>query len=280
MSKKLAQIIASAAAIMMAFALASCQTSENTRQIPLEKTMIAATNKEAEHETIVSADEELTSKLESAISSEPLKPVEAKYILARDHGHTQRPEVLKKFDIEKIESENPQDANQDSAYENVYVAAGLGDWDGEDLLSALKATGEQGTKGRLIFKELDMSMALYLSDQDEGPDAQTIVNEEDSAVWFMWFGCKSPIIADHSYQGFEKIKESQIGDTCYILYGDSYQVYRCRDTDPNAINELNNLLLSDGSNIMRENNPGFLYMYTCNEDWEHVTVVTWVPVES
>lgn len=149
------------------------------------------------------------------------------------------------------------------------------------VLDKLVSTGRQGTKGRLVLNNFGFSVAVYESDQYNGPDAQAIVDAADSAVWFMWFECQSPIIADHCNQGFDVIKECSVGDICYIVDGDDFQKYVCVDVDDAGINERDNMYLSSGYNFMRENDPGYLYMYTCNKEGDpyNITVVTWTPVE-
>lgn len=135
--------------------------------------------------------------------------------------------------------------------------------------------GTQGTKGRLILS--GYSAALY---ESTGWDAQAIVDAEDSAAWFMWYESQSPIIADHCTQGFDVIKGCVVGDVCYIVYGDIIQPYICVTVDTGGINKRTDMYLSDGYNFMRKNDPGRLYMYTCNEagDPYHITVVVWEPV--
>ena len=151
----------------------------------------------------------------------------------------------------------------------------------EAILKSLTETGRQGTRGRLVFENSDFSVAVFESSQDKWQTAQDLVDAVDSAAWFMWFECQSPIVADHCNQGFDVIKRCAPGDICYIVDGDNYQKYVCVENDPNGTNERDNMYLSSGYNFMRENDPGYLYMYTCNEEGDayHITVVTWVPVE-
>ena len=139
------------------------------------------------------------------------------------------------------------------------------------LLFALDPLTE-GTKGRLVLD--GYSVALY---ESVGWDAQAIVDAEDSAAWFMWYESQSPIIADHCTQGFDVIKKCEIGDTCYIVCGDSIQSYVCVSVDPDGVNERTDMYLSSGYNFMRKNDPGYLFMYTCNKagDPYHITVVVW-----
>jgi hypothetical protein len=139
----------------------------------------------------------------------------------------------------------------------------------------------QGTKGRLFFSELDFSVALYECEESNWWIAQEIVDAEDSAVWFCWFGSESPIIADHCSQGFEVIKSCSVGSVCYIVDGDELRAYECVTVDPNAINARNDMFLSTGESFMKETDPGCLYMYTCNEvgDPYHITVVVWKEID-
>lgn len=145
---------------------------------------------------------------------------------------------------------------------------------------SLIATGRLGTKGRLVF-ENGWSVALFESDEHNRPNASMLVDEEDSAAWFMWYGSKSPIIADHCTQGFDIICSCEIGDVCYIVDDIAYKTYECISVDGDAVNERTDMFLSDGSSFMRNNPPGYLYMYTCTEagDPYHITVAIWIEKE-
>lgn len=147
----------------------------------------------------------------------------------------------------------------------------------DSLLHRLAATGRQGTKGRLVFSDFHHSVALFESDENGHPNATVIVDAEDSAAWFMWYESESPIVADHCTQGFDIICDCEVGDICYIIDGNTFQVYECIAVDTNGINERHDMYLSDGYNFMRGNAPGRLYMYTCTKagDPYHITVVTW-----
>lgn len=136
---------------------------------------------------------------------------------------------------------------------------------------------KQGTKGRLIFDGRNFSVALYESNEY---NAQQFVDYEDSAAWFMWNGNQSPIIADHCTQGFDIICECHVGDICHIANGSEYQQYRCVGVDHNGINADTDLYLSTGYNFVWNNEPGYLYMYTCTKpgDSYHITVAIWEAV--
>lgn len=127
------------------------------------------------------------------------------------------------------------------------------------------------------MNDFTFSVALFESDEKNGPDATAIVDAKDSAAWFIWYGSQSPIVADHCTQGFDVIKSCEPGDICYIVNGDSFQRFVCVEVDPDGVNAKYDLFLSSGENILRGNDPGYLYMYTCNREGDsyHITVVTW-----
>lgn len=135
----------------------------------------------------------------------------------------------------------------------------------------------QGTKGRLIFDGRNFSVALFECNEY---NAQQFVDYEDSAAWFMWNGNQSPIIADHCTQGFDIICRCSIGDICHIVDGTDYQQYKCIGIDRNGINAGADLYLSTGYNFAWNNDPGYLYMYTCTKpgDSYHITVAIWEAV--
>ena len=142
-----------------------------------------------------------------------------------------------------------------------------------ELLDSLLATGQQGTKGRLVF-ENGHSVALY---ESLGWDAESIVDAADSAAWFQWYGSQSPIIADHCTQGFDTICDCEVGDVCYIVNGESFTTYECVAIDRDSVNIRTDMFLSDGRSFMRDNEPGFLFMYTCTNEGDpyHITVAIW-----
>lgn len=137
--------------------------------------------------------------------------------------------------------------------------------------------GRQGTQGRLVLGSY--SAALY---ECRGTvDAAEVVDAEDSAAWFMWYDCKSPIIADHCNQGFDVLLGCEPGDVCCIVQGDELRWYVCVDVDHEAVNERTDMYLSSGYNFMKNNDPGYVFMYTCNEvgDPLHITVAVWMPAD-
>lgn len=138
--------------------------------------------------------------------------------------------------------------------------------------------GRQGTQGRLVIGSY--SAALYESYGTT--DAQGIVDAEDSAAWFMWYDCQSPIIADHCNQGFDVLKDCEPGDVCCIVRDSEWQWLVCLAVDSGAVNERTDMYLASGYNFMKNNDPGYVFMYTCNEvgDPYHITVAIWAPADN
>lgn len=121
-----------------------------------------------------------------------------------------------------------------------------------------------GDIGRLYVSNINV--ALY-----EGLE-QEICDTIDSACYKMHKGVI--IIADHSHQGFDAIKDCRPGDVCVVRYEDgTADVYECTVYEPNGKNLKNDLADSNGTSIF--DSGADMIMYTCNEDWENVTIAYW-----
>lgn len=81
--------------------------------------------------------------------------------------------------------------------------------------------------GELCIPAIDYQARLYGTDVNgDGKSAQEITDSEDSASIFP-YGYHT-VIADHDYQGFNRLKEIAIDDTCTILFPDgSSQTLQC-----------------------------------------------------
>ncbi len=139
----------------------------------------------------------------------------------------------------------------------------------------LSHQGKMGTAGRLYFSNLS-SVALYEADFYVD-DLQKIVDEKDSAAYFLYYG-ETPTIADHSIQGFDIIKKQKVGSIAYrkvkntegeILL-EKYQVIN----KIQGVNTGTELLTEDGKKINQID--ASLIMYTCNSaNPKSVTIVLW-----
>ena len=81
-----------------------------------------------------------------------------------------------------------------------------------------------GTAGRFIIQDVGVSVPLYFRAKGNGQD---VVDREDSALLYPKFrgGCDQ--VADHSAQGFDKIKQCKLGTFAAIQTPNSTQVYLC-----------------------------------------------------
>ena len=150
-------------------------------------------------------------------------------------------------------------------------------YDSSEQFDPTEYSSSVGDMGRLVIPSLDVNVALYCgteSDGTVGDYAQRLANAQDSAAVIL--GPGNLIIADHWNQGFDNIKRAIIGETlAYIVYGDgSYSTYRCVGVDSNGINDGQTVWTSSGIDIYYGYYE-YLTTYTCNENWQHVTIVSW-----
>ncbi len=120
--------------------------------------------------------------------------------------------------------------------------------------------------GRLQISAVGLDVALYRTDNTLEA-RQKIVDDEDSACVYNWSN-NNVVIADHNYQGFEKIKNCSIGTQALIWD----RTYTCCDVIRDAVNT-GNVVFSDGT-LVKDYYHGCVIMYTCNNDGT-VTVVVW-----
>ena len=108
--------------------------------------------------------------------------------------------------------------------------------------------------------------------------AQVICDEWDSAVWlFGMRGCGN-IIADHASQGFDGIKAAHQGTMAYLKTVEGIQLYVCVDILQG--HNTGTYLTDNEWNRLMYNGEGSLVMYTCNENWENITIALWQRVEA
>ena len=120
--------------------------------------------------------------------------------------------------------------------------------------------------GIFAISSVNVGVKCYYSTQ------QVICDAPDAACLFKvqqhW------VIADHNYQGFDKIKGCQVGD---VAYGPDNRVYRCTSVIK-GVNTGSLLTTTDGTRIDNMY-PGSLVAYTCNDNWQDVTIVFFEPCE-
>lgn len=130
-----------------------------------------------------------------------------------------------------------------------------------------------GSIGRLYIPSQGFSVKLEDAEGLSLDQAQTLVDKQDTAVKICDDYKASVAIADHTEQGFHVIKNLKGGDKVFLKLANGVgdiEEYAVEFVDPNCINTHDNLYLSTGESII---DLGGIYMYTCNEDWRHVTIV-------
>ena len=117
--------------------------------------------------------------------------------------------------------------------------------------------------GKLSIPSVGLSVNCYAS------ASQATVDAANSAAYFYTQG--HLVIGDHVNQGFNKIKSCSKGTIAYIPYGGSSVEYECVAV-MNGINTGYSLTTADGRDI-RDLYPGAVVCYTCNSNWQNVTLV-------
>lgn len=129
-----------------------------------------------------------------------------------------------------------------------------------------------GSKGRLYIPSQGFSVKLEGCEGLTIDQVQNIVDRQDSAAYVDNNHKRNFTIEDHSDQGFDVIKNLKSGDKVFLKLANNtndIEEYTVEFVDPNGINTLEDLYLSSGQSATRSGT----YMYTCNEDWKHVTIV-------
>jgi len=133
-----------------------------------------------------------------------------------------------------------------------------------------------GTFGRIYLPSINLNVAVYYANLEIGAgyNAQTIVDKEDSAAYFN-LGEKS-IIADHNYQGFNKLFSLNINDVAYIKNVDgTIATYKLTSKfiGKNIVDDLIDL---DGNSV--KDKEGNLIMYTCYQSDYDVMITLWTRI--
>lgn len=127
--------------------------------------------------------------------------------------------------------------------------------------------GDYGDGGSLYIPTLGVKVPAWKT--EGGSEGQRITDAANSAALLTSF--KMPVIADHKNQGFEAIKSSVPEDTiAFVLTPDSVTEYLCSSIFTGT-NVENDILDSTGKSI--DGLSSDLCLYTCNENWRHVTIV-------
>lgn len=134
-----------------------------------------------------------------------------------------------------------------------------------------------GMYARLTIPDVDFSVALF--DQSISKSSQAIVDREDSAAYlYAKAGWGMDIIADHNFQGLERMKASVPNQTyAYLDFGTHKEKYICVKNFVGQ-NWKSDLVDTEGKSIKGQNNDG-IAMYTCNICYPYVTITFWQKVD-
>lgn len=129
-----------------------------------------------------------------------------------------------------------------------------------------------GYVGTLVISDVGLKVKVYdYAKTNPYTKPQTITDRKDSAA--MLELDSQVFIADHKHQGFSKIKKVTAGKTIATL---GSKTYKCIQKF-NGRNKEYYLADNNGTNIKKYGAD--IAMYTCNQDWRHVTITLWNEIE-
>ena len=132
-----------------------------------------------------------------------------------------------------------------------------------------------GDSGRFYVPDLGVDVAIYYANEMNAPFAQQIVDEEDAGVYTPHIGGQA-YLADHSSQAFAGLHHCREGLMGFWKHVDRIDVFYCTRTC-NGTNDGLYIYDDKEENCFFMNEGGF-FTYTCNEDWQHVSIAFWQPV--
>lgn len=121
--------------------------------------------------------------------------------------------------------------------------------------------------GVLLIPSVDICVKLIYT--QDCYDRQDICDRWDTAVIYDNY-YKHPIIADHNIQAFETLQDVEIGDNAYIIFADSYDMYRCVNIIDGHNTEYDCTDENYDSSIEYQYD---LMCYTCINGWMNIRIV-------
>ena len=119
-----------------------------------------------------------------------------------------------------------------------------------------------GTFGRLYVQGYSVALYDYNVNTRSSSSLQTIVNNQDSAAYYMNKG--KLIIADHHYQGFSVLTTLREGNTSYIKFKDGSTIRYRLIKKSKGVNTGPDLVDTNGNSFF--NMRSDIIMYTCYSD--------------
>lgn len=146
----------------------------------------------------------------------------------------------------------------------------------QEKIKIQKEIKEKGIYTRLKIPSVGVNVAVYKSSFYD-TNVQTIVDNADSASLQDDLG-SCGVIADHKHQGFSAIKKVIPNETyAYFDFGTYKEKYICTKK---CIGKNNETSVTDDEGIwIAYNTNADIAMYTCNENWQNVTITYWQKIE-
>ena len=140
---------------------------------------------------------------------------------------------------------------------------------------------EEGDCGRLIIPDLSISVALYDINNKSSDEGQKITDDDDSAAWCYnqaYYGHPCRVaIADHNFQGFERIAAAVPGVTnAYLLKDGILSEYLCK-AKYSGYNKLKYVSDAFGNDIIDLSSKDII-VYTCKFGWEVIDIIELMPL--
>ncbi len=147
-----------------------------------------------------------------------------------------------------------------------------------DYVEKIKKNNDKlGTVGRLYIPSVNLNVGVNHAQAFGGETytAQEVVDKKDSAAYYRAVGKYT--IADHNYQGFDKINNVKVGDKAYIKNVDgtiTTLVARARFLGKNLSYDL---VDNNGSSVY--DMSGDIIMYTCYKNSKSTIMITLWDIE-
>ena len=121
--------------------------------------------------------------------------------------------------------------------------------------------------GRFSVPDVGVNVGCY------GSSAQAVADANDSAAYFD--ACGHTVIADHVNQGFGAIKGCTVGDQAQLTTETGEERYVCVGSIQG--HNTGKALTDENYTPIDELYPDTLVCYTCNDNWQNVTIVFFAP---
>ena len=122
--------------------------------------------------------------------------------------------------------------------------------------------------GRLSIPDISVDVAVF------DTNAQGCVDAKDSAAYFKMGD--TYVVADHWYDGFERIRDCKKGTSAFIDTGEKRVEYVCTQVILGH-NTGSDLTDNNYNSVVRKWNPNGITLYTCVNGWRNVRIAFFEP---